>query len=187
MSLLLQHRWEHALVAAVVEAAKSSCPECYLGRTAIQKLMYFLNVAGVPMQFRFRIYHYGPFCDEVASALDWLQADEIVEDRSPEPRYSNFATGANWPEVKARFQKELAEYEETIRSITSALGAMEPRTLELIATLDFSFRWVRARGGSGPWREKTIVKFKQIKGERFEDDEISDWHQRLVKSKLIEP
>ncbi len=53
MSLLLEHRWEHALVAAVIEAAKESCPNCYLGRTAVQKLIYFLNVVGVPMQLRF--------------------------------------------------------------------------------------------------------------------------------------
>ena len=186
MSLLLEHRWEHALVGAVVEAAKSACPGCYLGRTAIQKLVYFLHVLEVPMQFNFRIHHFGPFCDELAGALDWLQADDIVVDGSQESRYSNFTTGANWPEVKAIYQEDLEKYQETIQSVASALGSMEPRILELIATLDFSYRWVHARGGDGPWREPTIQKFKEIKGTKFSDDEISDWHQRLVNSKLIE-
>jgi len=187
MSLLLEHRWEHALVAAVIEAAKESCPNCYLGRTAVQKLIYFLNVVGVPMQLRFRIHHYGPFCDELPGVLDWLQADEIVTDNSSEQsRYSDFSPGQNWPEIKEQYQNDLEQYQESINSIASVLGSMEPSTLELIATLDFCFRWIRARGGNGPWKDRTIEKFKEIKGDKFSEDDISEWYQRLVSSNLIE-
>lgn len=186
MCLLLEHRWEHALVGAVVEAAKSACPTCYLGRTAIQKLVYFLNVLNIPMQFKFRIHHFGPFCDELAGALDWLQADDIIIDKSQNAKYSDFSTGGNWGDIKGRFQSELDQYQDTIKSVASALGPMDPNTLELIATLDFSYRWVRARGGDGPWRERTFQKFKEIKGEKFSLDEMSKWHVQLVNSRLIE-
>jgi hypothetical protein len=186
MTLLLQHRWEHALVGAVVEAAKSACPTCYLGRTAIQKLVYFLHVLEVPMQFTFRIHHFGPFCDDLAGVLDWLQADDIVVDDSREPRYSDFSPAANWPQIKATYQESLHQYQGIIDSVARALGSMEPRILELIATLDFSFRWVRARGGNGPWKEPTIHKFKEIKGDKFSNEEILRWHASLVKSNLIE-
>lgn len=185
MSLLLEHRWEHALIAAVIEAAKASCPNCYLGRTAIQKLVYFLNVLEVPMEFRFRIHHFGPYCDELAGAIDWLQADDIVVDESQTSRYSSFRPGVNWSELKSRFQPQLDQWSETIRSVAKALGSMDPATLELIATLDYSFRWVQARGGNGPWRDQTIAKFKEIKGDKFADDEISKWHTQLVDSNLI--
>ena len=92
----------------------------------------------------------------------------------------------NWPEVKSSYQSQLTQYQDTIKSVADALGSMDPETLELIATLDFSYRWVHARGGDGPWRESTIQKFKEIKGSKFSDEEIATWHKRLVTSNLIE-
>src|SRR5690606_14018306 len=110
------------LVAAVVEAAKAANPGMYLGRTAIQKLVYFVQVLKVPMQFRFRIHHYGPFCDELPGALEWLEADDVIVDESREPRYSNFAPGKNWPDLKQQFERELVLAQPTIQSVARALG-----------------------------------------------------------------
>jgi uncharacterized protein YwgA len=186
MGLELQHRWEHALVAAVVEAAKKSCPNCYLGRTAIQKLIYFLQVHGVPMRYKFRIYHYGPFCDDIMSDLDWLQGDDVICDISTESRYSNFKTGSSWDELRSKYEGKLAEHQETIDHVVDALGDLEPEALELIATLDFCFRWIRAQGGQGPWKAATIDKFKKIKKDKFPDDEIDGWYDTLVEAELIE-
>jgi len=186
MSLLLEHRWEHALVAAVIEAAKEACPTCYLGRTAIQKLLYFLDVLGVPMRFRFRIHHYGPYSDELTAALDWMLADDVVVDAATDPRYSNYSPGANWPDLKSDYQAQLEVHRQTITSVARVFGPMEPRMLELIATLDFSYRWVRARGGGGPWKPQAMLKLKEIKGNKFDDTEISDWYDRLQSASLIE-
>ncbi len=186
MSLLLEHQWEHALLAAVIEAAKRECPGCYLGRTAIQKLVYFVQVLDVPMRYKFRIHHYGPFCDEVPSALEWLQADSIVEDLSENDRYSNYAPAENWPVLQEKYAKELELNKETIQSVVKAMGGMDPNTLELIATLHYSFRWVQACGGNGPWQNATITKFKEIKKDKFSDDEISHWYDDLVAAELIE-
>jgi hypothetical protein len=186
MSLLLEHRWEHALVAAVIDAAKKSGSGSYLGRTAIQKLVYFLHVLDVPMKFKFRIHHYGPFCDELAGTLDWLQADDIVVDDSTQPRYSDFTPGKNWSEVKTRFGAELDQFQGTIDSVANALGSMDAATLELIATIDFSYRWVHARGGCGPWKDRAEAKFKEIKGTKFTDSDIDKWYDKLVAARLIE-
>jgi uncharacterized protein YwgA len=186
MSLLFEHRWEHAVVGAVIDAAKQSCPSCYLGRTAIQKLVYFLKVLGVPMLYSFRIHHFGPYCDDVTSTLDWLQADGIVVDQSNKPRYSDFAPGGNWRAVRELHSEALEQYQSAIETVVNALGAMEPRTLELISTLDYSYRWVRAQGGHGPWKERTVQKLKQIKGEKFDGPEIDQWFGQLVTLGLIE-
>lgn len=186
MPLFFPHRWEHALVAAVIDATKRECHDCYLGRTAIQKIVYFLNVLEVPMRFKFRIHHYGPFCEEVASTLDWLQADAVIKDDSSNDRYSDYIASENWQTLRQQYSVELEEHLPAIQSVVKALGSMEPRTLELIATLHYSFRWVHARGGSGPWKPATVEKFKQIKKNKFSDGEIDEWHQILLNSKLIE-
>ena len=186
MSLLFEHRWDHAVVAAIIDAAKRSAPGCYLGRTAIQKLAYFLRVLGVPMQYTFRIHHFGPYCDDISSTLEWLQADSVIVDQSSKSRYSDFSPGENWSIVRAQHESALEKFQSTIDAVVNALGRMEPSALELISTLDFSYRWVQAQGGHGPWKERTIQKLKQFKGNKFPDQEIGAWFDKLVAVKLIQ-
>lgn len=186
MSLLFTHSWEHALVAAVVEAAKKDCPDCYLGRTAIQKLVYFLHVLDVPMSYKFRIHHFGPFCDELASAVDWLQADSVVVDEATTSKYSNYAPGPNFGEIATSHGEDLEKHKETIDSVVGAMASLEPKELEVAATLDFAFRWVKARGDQGPWKDETIKKFKAIKKDKFSDVQINDWYESLMSAGLIQ-
>ncbi len=185
MQLTLTYRWEHALIAATVEAASKKCPNCYLGRTAIQKLLYFMNVLGVPMRYTFDIHHYGPFCPNVMHDVDWLVADDVIADRSSEERYSNYKPSQGWPELSEQYSEKLDEYSEKIQDVCNALSDLSPDALELIATLDFSYRWVRARGGKGPWKTAAIQKFKSIKKNKFGDDDIDAWYGVLVDADLI--
>lgn len=186
MTLVLDHHWEHALVAAVVDAAKKDCPDCYLGRTAIQKLVYFLHVLDVPMNFRFRIHQFGPYSDALVSTVDWLQADSVIVDGASGPSYSNYVVGENFQEVISRYADRLAEHSSTISAVVSAMASLDPRELEVAATLDYAFRWVKARGGEGPWKDDTIKKFKEIKKDKFTDAKIEEWYSSLTAAKLIQ-
>ena len=73
MSLFLAKTWEHALLAKVVQEAAEITQRQggFLGRTAIQKIVYFLQVLGVPMRYRFEVFHYGPFCITILGDLEW--------------------------------------------------------------------------------------------------------------------
>lgn len=183
---MLDHHWEHALVAAVVEAAKKDCPDSNLGRTAIQKLVYFLHVLGVPMNLRFRIHQFGPYSDALASTVDWLQADSVIVDAASSSAYSNYVVGDNYQEVASRFADRLAEHRSTIESVVNAMASLDPRELEVAATLDYAFRWVRARGGEGPWKADTIKKFKEIKKDKFTDEKIEEWYSSLQSAGLVQ-
>ena len=69
---------------------------------------------------------------------------------------------------------------------------LTPDQLELIATLDFAYRWERASGGSGPWKQRVIKKFFEIKmnkKSKFDPNDpkkIEKAYDSLVKAKLIE-
>lgn len=186
MSLLFTHSWEHALVAAVIDSAKKDCSSCNLGRTAIQKLVYFLQVLEVPMNYTFRIHHFGPFCDELASSVDWLLADSVVTDEARTPNYSSYATGPNYAEIIASFDNEVRKYRKTINAVVGAMASLDPKELEVAATLDYAFRWVKARGNEGPWKDETVKKFKAIKKNKFADPKIDDWYSRLMSAGLIQ-
>ena len=127
----------------------------------------------MPMSYKFDIHHYGPFCSDIISDMDWLKADEIVQDATnPDARYSNYRPGSNSGALEAKFAVNLGPYQATIDSVANALGGLEASDLELLATLDYCFRWVKAGGGSGPWQDRTIARFKQFKDQKFGDPQI---------------
>ncbi len=141
MTLTLDYRWEHALIAATIEAAKRKCPNCSIGRTAIQKLLYFMNVSGVPMKYSFEIHHYGPFCADIMHDVEWLLADDVIKDESPEQeRFSDYTVGKGWSDLVASFKNELDAHQKIVSGVCDALSDLSPETLEVIATLDFSYR-----------------------------------------------
>lgn len=120
------------------------------------------------------------------SDVEWLLADDVIKDTAPQARYSNYKPGPGWSELKDQYADKIEEYNHIIEDVCQALSDLSPEALELTATLDFSFRWVRARGGDGPWRSAAIEKFKQIKKEKFGDEEINGWYDTLVEAGLIE-
>jgi hypothetical protein len=188
MSLLLTGSREHALLAMLTqEAATLSQKEGgYLGRTAIQKILYFLQVLGVPMRYRFEIHHYGPYCDEVSRDVEWLIADGVAVDRSYDrSKYSNYGPGPSADELVAKHAKELEPYREAVRTIVGILLPLQPGHLELIATLDYAYRQLKASGGAGPSKEAVISRFLEIKGSKFTRDDISKVYDQMVGVKLF--
>ncbi len=188
MRLFLTGTWEHALLAMVVkEAARVSENQGgYLGRTAIQKIVYFLQVLNVPMRYRFDLFHYGPFCNTILGDLEWLMADEVITDRSPDPqKYSKYAPGPACDELIAKHAVKLKEYDETVKSTVEALLPLKPDHLELVATLDYAFREMKATLGKKPPKMKVITRFREFKGEKFKEKEIEETFDRLEAAGLF--
>ncbi|MBI3722070.1 MAG: hypothetical protein HY248_05905 [Fimbriimonas ginsengisoli] len=158
----------------------------YLGRTAIQKIVYFLQVLEVPMRYRFEVCHYGPFCNTILSDTEWLMADEVITDVSPSrDKYSKFTPGRACDELLEKYAERLKEYEDTLKNTVKALLPLKPDHLELIATLDYAFREVKATLGKKPSKKKVIARFREFKKEKFMEKEIEDTYDRLESAGLF--
>src|SRR5262245_45632714 len=160
MPLLFTGTWEHAVLAATARAAAAHAARGYLGRTALQKIVYFLQLSGVPMRYRFGIYHYGPYCDRVTQDAELLIADGVLKDVSSNPeKYSNYRPAEQADELFQAHAAGLRAHQETINKVVETLLPLDPDHLELLATLDYLYRQKRAGGGSGPWKEGVIDRF----------------------------
>ena len=189
MSLFLSRTWEHALLAKVVREATavSQNEGGYLGRTAIQKIVYFLQVLNVPMRYRFDVHHFGPFCDSILGDTEWLVADGVIVDSSPNTeKYSKFTVGPANEEFIAKYADKLQEHEDTIRNTVKALLPLKPDHLELIATLDYAFRETSATAGKKPERKAVIARFREFKGEKFSEAEITKTYDQLEEAGLFD-
>ena len=189
MSLFLADGQDHALLAMVIEEASQTASEqgSFVGRTAVQKIMYFLKALGVPMGYRFDIHHYGPFCDEILRDAEWLIADNVIVDHSNNPqKYSNYTPDAALPELLAKYNN-LEPLRKQIQSVVRTLVPMRPERLELLATLDYLYRKHRAGGGDGPWKSSVLKSFLEIKGERFQQADVEHVYDAMVKIGLVTP
>lgn len=188
MSLLLTGSKEHALLAMVIQEAASECQRSgYVGRTAIQKITYFLQVLGVPMRYRFEVHHYGPYCDEVARDIGWLNADDVICDRSLDrQKYSNYAPGPSSQELIKQHAGAIEGHRQTVKNVVRALIPLDPTRLELIATIDYAYRQLKSSGGAGPWKDAVIAHFRSIKGDKFSPEELSGTYDKLVSAGLVE-
>jgi uncharacterized protein len=174
-----------AFLAAIIHSFEENHPRGYLGRTAMQKLTYFSQALGVPIPCSFGIYTYGPYSDTVTFTMESLMADDVVEDRSSKPEYSNYRLGSNAHELLGRFEREVIPYTGVINRVVDALGGFKPQELELIATIHFIAGRQQQIHRRGPNKQEVIREFKGVKREKFEDDDISNWYDALNKAGLI--
>jgi len=174
-----------AFLAAIVRSFEKYHPKGYLGRTAIQKLTYFAKAMGVPIPCSFNIYTYGPYSDVVTFSMESLMADDVIEDRSSKPEYSNYRLGPAAEELLGTFEGEVMPHTGTIDRVVGALGGFKPAELELIATLHFIAQRQRQIHRSEPAKQNVIREFKGVKGEKFSHADISTWYDALENAGLI--
>lgn len=186
MALLLTGKWEHALLAAAVREAGGAPAAGYLGRTALQKVLYFLKIRGVPMRYEFDIYHYGPYCDAISRDVEWLMADEVVKDQAPSARYSNYRPGPACAEIIQRYMEQIDQHRPVIQEVIRALLPLEPERLELMATLDFVHRQCKAADGHPPRKDQVIERFRSYKGGKFSTDDVSKAYDSMCSAGLLD-
>lgn len=176
MSLLFVGNRDQALLALVIQEAQQAASEYNgnVGRTAMQKTMYFLKMSGIEMNYKFDIYRFGPFCEEIVRDIELLVADGVIEDRSDDhKKFSDYGSGESIEELLSKHTGVLEPIRESIRAVIKVLIPLDTRKLELVATLDYLYRQQRATAYQGTLMDKVISRFREIKGERFPLEELA--------------
>jgi uncharacterized protein YwgA len=149
--------------------------------------MYFLRVLEVPMRYQFDLHTYGPFCEQILNDMEWLLADGVVRDRSDNPgRYSNYGPGESIDELLAKYRKDIEPFRGRVRDVVEALVPLRPERLELMATLDYLYRQRKAGKVKGQLKTAVLIRFKEVKGDKFAPREVEETYDLLVKAGLLE-
>jgi uncharacterized protein YwgA len=187
MPLLLTGTWEHALLAATARAVAGHSDKGHLGLGALQKVVYFLFLSGVPMRYRFDFYHASPFCARIAWDIDLLLADGVLQDISANPeKYSDYRPANEADELLQAHAEALGAHQKTIDTVVRTLLPLEPEHLEMLATLDYLYRNKKAGGGPGPWKERVINFFMEVKKDKFPREAVSAAYDSMVRANLLE-
>lgn len=147
-----------AALVGLVEGAKN------IGKIQMQKLVYFLQEAGVPLDYAYEIYHYGPFSQELSNDVDTLDSLDIL---SVETDVEGYGFHIN-PGRFAAGQKLQKGYAPALQRVLKCFGKDTPSELEVKATVHFVNSVLRQRGRARD--EQVIEKVKALKprfSERF--------------------
>jgi hypothetical protein len=124
-----------ALLPVLAERA----PAGHIGRTALMKYMYFLQIVrGVPLGYNFSMYSYGPFDSDVLADLSSGEMLNIVDVSAVQ-----FSGGYGYqivPGLRAASAKRnaiqfLTDHEEDIIWLFSVFGRLNSAELELTSTI----------------------------------------------------
>lgn len=138
-----------------------------IGKTRLQKTIYFMEILGIGFGYDYEYYHYGPYCEEVNNIVDIsIMLDWI----SMEMKCGNF--GVNYAIFHSSIDLSASDIEERRKSLLNVLDRYDAICLELAATADFLHR----DGFEDPWEETRrrksskstegrILKAKQLIGE----------------------
>lgn len=109
-----------------------------LGRTALQKEIYFLQeLFGVDLGYDFTLYTYGPFTSEILSDLDVAEAMGAVKVNSVDGRYE-IKPGVDYARIRSKATSFLNENECKISQLFRDFGRYNAKELELRATIVYA-------------------------------------------------
>jgi len=176
-----------AFTAAIVSSHQEHIgSRHYLGRTAIQKLVYFAKTLGVPIPSSFEIYTYGPYSDSVTFSVDSMLADDVLEDISAAPqKYSNYRLGPNANEILNAYRSAIEPYKGAIDAVVKSLGNFEPEQLELVATLHFIYHKLKQILRKDPLEQQVLQEFRRVKKDKFHQEEVKNYYAALKTAQLI--
>lgn len=188
MSLVLTGSADHAMLALAISEARQAADQTdwWVGRTAVQKIMYFLQVTGVPMTYRFSIHHYGPFCGEILRDTEWLIADGVIADQSiTQEQYSSYAPGSSLDDLLSMHRDLVAKWRPVVQNVVKALVPLRPERMEEIATLDYVFRQEKAVTEGAPNKDSVVERFMQAKRDKFPRNEVEKLYDAMSAAGLL--
>ena len=112
------------------------------GRTGLMKFAYLLqSVRNVPLGYRFRLYNYGPYDEQVladaneATSVGLLESKLVTYQRG----YGyEFSLGDSFEESEGELKKLALEFDSDIDWVIKKFGHESASRLELISTIVFA-------------------------------------------------
>lgn len=153
----------------------------------VQKLAYFLQVAGEPLKLRYVKHRYGPYADNLNHALQRIEGHYIrgYGDRSSNAQIYLLAEGR---EAAQSFLEKEPDANERLERVSSLITGFEtPYGMELLATV----HWVAQEDSTAAKDSEQAIalvhKWSDRKRKLFKPEHIRKAWQRLHEQSWLAP
>jgi uncharacterized protein YwgA len=122
-----------AILLSLIEHLRQLQSWC--GETHVQKGTYFLQtLMGVPLEYEFILYKYGPYSFELSDELASMRADSLIRLSLNPPYGPSLVPGEAAGQVKNQFPRTLEQFERQIDFVANKLGDKQVSELEALST-----------------------------------------------------
>ncbi len=174
MTILLCDKLDDAIIAYIVKKWNEVNLKVKPGRTIIQKVVYFLKAKGIPINYDFEIYRYGPYSQELYYRMDDLIVDNIIKDVSKRKDRSEYISSDEIDVLIDNFKSELEHLTEDIDLIVQVFNNIEPSLLELLSTIHYLQTSFTKYYKKAPSREIVVNKVLELKKTKFSKSKVED-------------
>ena len=176
MAQLLDRPQDLGVIVGLIDRVTDQIPQ--LGKTQFQKLVYFLQETGIPLGFKYEIYHYGPYSFDLSNVMDTLDTLGVIDVSTDPAGYGFHISTGRFSEKYQPQPKDIKKIEELL----NVLGALTPANLEVKATLHFVNKVLQKRNQND--RESVIEKVQALKP-RFDRRFIANCYDDLQRANLM--
>lgn len=148
-----------------------------LGKKVSQKMFYFFERSGIELNLRYGIHYYGPYSSRLDNYMHMLENENFINiDTSKSTHVISIENFTN--EIEVLLDDEVEKAQFVIRNFAQKT----PLQLEALATMDYVANYILS---SNPSKEDVIDKFKEIKGDKFSQEDMDNSYRMLKEIKFI--
>lgn len=171
------------VIVSIVETLRKR--DIDLGKVQFQKLIYFLQEMGIPLGYRYEIYHYGPYSFELAQELNTLDTLGIVN-VAPDPTGYGYGImpGKHIGDFYERKDLDVIEpYKKQIDFVLDHLGRDGSSKIELKATIHYVNK-VMGKIRPAVTTESILNRVRELKP-KFNEPFLSECYKELQDLNLL--
>jgi len=151
------------LRTSVLTAIVERCPNPP-GRTTLMKFAYILQtVRGVPLGYRFQLYNYGPYDEEVLTDIRQAVSSELLSSKlvtfSGGGYGYEFSIGNALSSANEELSEHASPFEDDIDWVVNQFGGESAGRMELISTIVF----VLCENGTRLEKPQIVQRVNEIK------------------------
>lgn len=178
MPIQFTEKWDqYGLMAELALKLKDISPQ--FGKTVLQKIVYIMQeVYGVPSNYDYILYNYGPYSAELADDLSFLATMEGVKVEWSNNLGYEISSAKRTEHFIKRGQNFLENYATEINKVIERFGNMSAKGLELRSTIIYISKEDALDKDSLVSRVKEIKPF-------FSHEEIDQAYKELEAWKMI--
>jgi len=160
------------VIARLVERLKSAGVP--VNKTILQKYVYFLQEAGLPIGYKYGLHYYGAYSADLASDTDYMDSIDLLHIKRDDEGYGfHIELGKRAEKLDSLIEEESSQQiGRALDEVVETLHSKKVKPLELLSTLHLVAAELKRRGE--PPEDERIVKIVKRLKPGFKEGTIRD-------------
>lgn len=136
-----------------------------VGRTGFQKIAYFATESGIPTGLSYRRSSYGPYAPALKALITRLVNNGLIREERLGRMFA-VKPGPTFKDACLAYERDLADWKDTIEKIADLFMRMRTQQAELAATVHFAAKDAAAKKSEQPSESEVLSEVMSWKRKR---------------------